>query len=112
MNALALLHAFEAAAVAVIVTALVGCARDSADESGQTVAYYRAHSAERVEMVRACANDPGRLQKTRACVNARAAERQAGIGSLRDLPPMGLPRAPSAGDTSHTPEPHREKEER
>lgn len=41
-------------------------------------------------MVGRCENDPGTLGKTPACVNAMAAAAQVGIGSLRDLPPMGL----------------------
>lgn len=100
MNALALLYTIEVAAVAVMVTALVGCARNSGNDSGQTVAYYRTHAAERTQILRECANDPGRLQNTHACVNAWTAARQEGIGSLRELPPMGLPRAPSSGDQS------------
>jgi hypothetical protein len=68
------------------------CTR-SPDDSALTVGYYRAHPAERHTMVDACANDPGHTGERAACTNAREAERIDGIGSLRDLPPMGLPLA-------------------
>ena len=67
--------------------ALTSCSRESA---AHTVAWYLAHTADRRAMVGRCENDPGTLGKTPACVNAMAAAAQAGIGSLRDLPPMGL----------------------
>lgn len=66
---------------------LAGCSRGSA---AHTVDWYLAHTADRRAMVGRCENDPGTLGKTPACVNAMAAAAQAGIGSLRDLPPMGL----------------------
>ena len=113
MNALALLYRIEVAVVAVVVTVLVGCARNAGNDSGQTVAYYRTHAAERTQILQACANDPGRLQNTGDCVSARTAARQEGVGSLRELPPMGLPRAPSGGDQSPgSVDPHPAKEER
>lgn len=66
---------------------LAGCSRESA---AHTVDWYLAHTADRRALVGRCENDPGTLGRTPACVNAMAAAAQAGIGSLRDLPPMGL----------------------
>jgi hypothetical protein len=56
-----------------------------------TVPYYRTHPAERESMLRACADDPGQLRDSPSCVNAREAARLEDIGSLKRLPPMGLP---------------------
>lgn len=77
----------------VTVLGTAGCAPAPAPEA-HTVEYYRAHTSERQATVQQCANDPGRLAAHPACVNAREAERREGIGSLRDLPPMGLPTGP------------------
>lgn len=63
--------------------------------SSLTVDYYRAHSAERDAELALCGNDPGSLGLTPACVNAREAARIQGVGSLRALPPMGLPTSPT-----------------
>ena len=58
-----------------------------------SVGYYRAHPAQLREVLARCANDPGDAGRTPDCVNARAAAGLKGIGSLRSLPPMGLPGA-------------------
>jgi hypothetical protein len=42
-------------------------------------------------MLRTCENDPGDLRDSPNCVNAREAERAEGVGSLKSLPPLGLP---------------------
>jgi hypothetical protein len=73
---------------------LVACTQ-SPDPMVHTVDYYRAHHAEREAAVAKCANDPGSLRDSPACVNAREAARLEGIGSLKDLPPMGLPGKPA-----------------
>ena len=74
------------------------CTR-STEDPGRTVEYYRAHAAERQAMVRACADDPARTQQRADCINARAAEAKESIGSLQDLPPMGLtPHDKKTGD--------------
>lgn len=59
-----------------------------------TVDYYRAHATERAATVRACANDPGNLRDSPDCVNAQRAARMEDVGSLKSLPPMGLPGSP------------------
>jgi hypothetical protein len=69
--------------------AVAGCAR-SPTPTGVTVEYYRAHAAERQAMVRQCANTPGELRRSPACVNALQATRVEDVGSLRQLPALGL----------------------
>src|SRR5438105_2584258 len=76
--------------VALLVAACTGSPQ-------QTVAYFRAHKAERLETVRRCADDPGTLSKTAACINAKQAASLEDVGSVRALPPLGLPGAPSPG---------------
>lgn len=56
-----------------------------------TVKYYRENPASREAQLEACNNDPGRLGQTVYCINAREAAQIEGVGSLRDLPAMGLP---------------------
>jgi hypothetical protein len=72
---------------------LAACTQ-SPDPMGHTVDYYRAHRAEREAAVAKCANDPGSLRDSPACVDAREAARLEDMGSLRNLPPMGLPAKP------------------
>jgi len=71
--------------------------------SSLTVDYYRAHTAERDAELALCGNDPGGLGLTPACVNAREAARIQGVGSLRALPPMGLPTSPTPPDRPRSP---------
>lgn len=47
-----------------------------------------------METLADCANDPGSLADHPDCVNAREAAPLDGIGSIRDLPPLGLPTNP------------------
>jgi hypothetical protein len=62
----------------------------------RTVTYFQAHPKEREALYRRCADDPGTLGKTAACVNVEQAEAIAGFGSFRHLPPMHLPPIPPA----------------
>ena len=73
---------------------LAACTK-SPDEVVHTVDYYRAHALEREAAVAKCANDAGSLRDSPACVNAREAMRLEDTGSLRNLPPMGLPGKPA-----------------
>lgn len=70
-----------------------------------TVSYFRAHPDELNEAMKGCRDDPGGAGRTALCVNAAEAARLRDIGSLRDLPPMGLPGADSA-DKHTTPSPN------
>ena len=54
------------------------------------VSWYREHVVERQAQLRECRDNPGELQASSACVNATAAEKAESIGSLRQLPSMGL----------------------
>ena len=82
----------------VILCLLTACTR-SDEESAQTVEYYRAHAAERQALVKVCANDPARARKRPECINAMAAEAREDIGSVSELPPMGLlPERKKTGD--------------
>lgn len=74
-----------------------GCSQGPSEGAAPTVSYYRVHAQERSAEVAKCADDPGDLGKTPACVNARAAEVAEDLGSFRKLPPMGLPTAPPSG---------------
>jgi hypothetical protein len=57
----------------------------------RTVSYFQAHPNEREAFYKRCADDPGTLGKTAACVNVEQAEAIAGYGSFRHLPPMHFP---------------------
>ena len=57
----------------------------------RTVTYFQAHPKEREALYKRCADDPGTLGKTAACVNVEQAEAIAGFGSFRHLPPMHFP---------------------
>jgi hypothetical protein len=74
-----------------VVLALAACSRAPGGAGTLTVDYYRAHAAERAAMLRTCENDPGDLRDSPNCVNAREAARVEDVGSLKSLPPMGLP---------------------
>ncbi len=83
-----------AAAVLCLTTA---CTKPQ--EEAQTVDYYRAHPEERRALVQDCANDPARARTRPACINAKAAELRESLGSVQDLPPMGLiPDGDKSGD--------------
>ena len=58
------------------------------------VAFYRSHTDDRQRQLSVCSKDPGSRQSDPDCLNAMEAERLEGIGSLRELPPVGLPTNP------------------
>ncbi|MFZ3014559.1 MAG: EexN family lipoprotein [Nitrospira sp.] len=51
---------------------IVGCTQEALDPV-QTVAWYKAHEAERIAMATKCHNNPGQLDKTPNCINAQQA---------------------------------------
>jgi hypothetical protein len=73
-----------------IVTIAAAACAPAPEPTHQTVEYYRANREAREAKVAECANDPGELGKTPDCINAMQAAQLESIGSLRDLPPMGL----------------------
>ena len=80
-----------------IVALLASCQRQA-----PTVSYYRAHAEERRARVAQCADDPASARDDASCINALAAEREEGIGSFRNLPPLHLP-PPNADGTPPAP---------
>jgi len=76
----------------IVVTAIsaAGCA-PAPDRARYSVEAYRQDQTLRRQELQRCANDPGTLERSADCVNAREAERAVGVGSLRDLPPLRLP---------------------
>ena len=67
-------------ALAVLMT-LAGCKEDQPVEVVQTVDWYKAHDAERIEMVKKCKNSPGEIAGTPNCINAKSAQDQTIFGS-------------------------------
>jgi len=80
----------------VTLSAVTACA-PAPDRAHFSVDYYRSHAQLRQQMLDRCANDPGETGQEADCVNAREAGRIEDIGSLRSLPPLGLPRASAGG---------------
>ncbi len=80
----------------VTLSAVTACA-PAPDRAHFSVDYYRSHAPLRLQMLDQCANDPGEKGREADCVNAREAARIEGVGSLRSLPPLGLPTAPAGG---------------
>ncbi len=54
------------------VIGLAGCTKEALDPV-QTVEWYKQHEAERMAVIQKCTNNPGQLEKTPNCVNARGA---------------------------------------
>ncbi|MGH8260644.1 MAG: EexN family lipoprotein [Steroidobacteraceae bacterium] len=82
--------------IVVTLSAVTACA-PAPKHAQYTVDFYRSHAALRREVLKRCTNDPGDEGRTPDCINARTAESIEGIGSLKSLPPLGLPKARGAG---------------
>ena len=82
-----------------MVLTLAACSR-TPSEAALTVDYFRTHRVERDSILRDCLNDPGDLRESPVCVNAREAARIEGVGTLKALPPMGLPGVGSGGQNA------------
>jgi hypothetical protein len=74
----------------VTILSTASCA-PAPDHARHTAKEYAKDAALRHNQMANCANDPGTMGRSPDCINAREAERQAGIGSLRTLPPLKLP---------------------
>lgn len=61
------------------VIGVVGCTQEAL-EPVQTVAWYKAHEAERIAMAKKCQNNPGQLEKTPNCINAQQAVDDIAMG--------------------------------
>jgi hypothetical protein len=75
----------------VTILSAVACA-PAPDQARHSVEDYATDPALRHETLARCAADPGTLGKTPDCVNVKEAERRVGIGSLRELTPLDLPK--------------------
>lgn len=98
----------------IVVTISSAACAPSPDPTHQTVEYYRANREAREAKVAECANDPGALGKTPDCINAKQAAAIEGLGSLRDMKPLGLSkeragstREPAGSGTEELPREHR-----
>ena len=58
---------------------VAGCTQEALDPV-QTVAWYKAHEAERIAMATKCHNNPGQLEKTPNCINAQQAVDDIAMG--------------------------------
>jgi hypothetical protein len=75
--------------VAIAVIALSGCFPEP-QTARYTVDEYVANPDAMDAKLKECANNPGDFRDDPDCVNVKAAAERRGIGSLRDLPPLGL----------------------
>lgn len=66
-----------------------GCSQEP-PKARYTVDQYLANPAAMDARLKECADSPGDLRDDPDCVNANAAAERQGVGSLRDLPPLGL----------------------
>jgi hypothetical protein len=69
--------------------AFCGCSPEP-QKARYTVDEYVANPDAMDAKLTECANNPGESADDPDCVNVKAAAERKGIGSLRDLPPMGL----------------------
>jgi hypothetical protein len=75
--------------IATAAIALCGCSPEP-QRARYTVDEYLANPDAMEATLKECANNPGDTRNDPDCVNVKAAAERKGIGSLRDLPPMGL----------------------
>jgi hypothetical protein len=80
---------FHLVLVAAAAIAFCGCSPEP-QMARYTVDDYVANPDAMDAKLKECANNPGDSRNDPDCVNVRAAAERKGIGSLRDLPPMGL----------------------
>jgi hypothetical protein len=76
--------------IAVTALSAAGCA-PAPDRASHTVEDYKGDAQLRREALARCTADPGSLKRSADCVNVLEAQRSAGVGSLRELPPLRLP---------------------
>jgi hypothetical protein len=75
--------------IATAATTLCGCSPEP-QAARYTVDEYLSNPDAMDAKLKECANNPGDSANDPDCVNVRAAAERKGIGSLRDLPPLGL----------------------
>jgi hypothetical protein len=74
----------------VTILSTVSCA-PVPDRARHSVEDYLTDPTLRHAEFEVCTRDPGTLEKTPDCINAKEAERRAGIGTFRELAPFKLP---------------------
>jgi hypothetical protein len=84
--------------------ALLGCDGGPQGEA-PTVDWYREHASERDHQVQVCSSDPAAHKESELCLNALRAAELESVGSLRNLPSMGLspPKAEAPKDPAPAP---------
>jgi hypothetical protein len=80
---------FHLILVGTAAIAFCGCSPEP-QKARYTVDEYVANPDAMELKLQECANNPGDSRNDPDCVNVKAAAERKGIGSLRDLPPMGL----------------------
>jgi hypothetical protein len=75
----------------VTILSAVACA-PAPDQARHSVEDYATDPELRHETLTRCASDPGTLRKLPDCINVKEAERRVGLGSLRELTPLDLPK--------------------
>jgi hypothetical protein len=75
-----------------LAAAAIACCGCSPERQGAryTVDEYVANPDAMEAKLKECANNPGDGRDDPDCINVKAAAERKGIGSLRDLPPIGL----------------------
>jgi hypothetical protein len=85
---------------ALVLTIQAGCSSEAQPpKATYTVEEYLAKPDVMKAKLRECTNNPGELQNHPDCVNVKAAARQDGIGSYKDLKPLKFP---LPGETSES----------
>jgi hypothetical protein len=80
---------FHLVLVAAAAVAFCGCSPEP-QKARYTVDEYVANPDAMEAKLQECASNPGDARSDPDCINVKAAAERKGIGSLRDLPPMGL----------------------
>lgn len=97
-------YRFHLVLVGAAAIALCGCSPEQ-QRARYTVDEYVANPDAMDAKLKECANNPGDSRNDPDCVNVTAAAERKGIGSLRDLPPMGLnPPPPERQSESDAPD--------
>lgn len=76
-------RALAVAALLLLAAPLPSRAQGWQPDGGRTVQWYATHPAERERTRRACLNDPGHLEQTPDCINARRGELEAAAAANR-----------------------------
>jgi hypothetical protein len=87
MNAIQ--SAARCALLGALTSTLYACSPEQ-PKARYTVDEYLANPSVMDAKLTECASNPGDLRNDPDCVNVRAAVERRGVGSLRDLAPMGL----------------------